>query len=188
MDQIRTPAALVVLALAVSLLLVAPLRAAEPDAKFVPPIRSVDPYVPVPGARHADSKRVYRVVFDARHGADQPEQLVPAVNMAGSEINTFAAHQVLRRNLRLAIVFHTAPADDGLLDDAHYRAKYGRDNPNLKVLAELRIAGAELYVCGQELIADKVPFDAISPDVTIVEDGLVALMEFENDGYAHLSF
>ncbi len=61
MNQIRTPAALVMPALAVSLLFVVPLTAAEPDARFVPPIRSVDPYVPVPGARHADSKRVYRV-------------------------------------------------------------------------------------------------------------------------------
>ena len=155
----------------------------------VPSIKGTDPYVVVPGAvRLADRKRVYRVVFDARHGADKPDQLIPAINMAGSEINTLAAHGVPKRNVKFVIVFHTAPSNDGLLNNGAYRAKFGVDNPNLKVLAELKAAGVGLYVCGQELLADKVPLTAVSRDVAIVEDGLVTIMEFANDGYAHLSF
>ena len=93
-----------------------------------------------------------------------------------------------RKNVKFVIDFYTAPANDGLLDNAQYHAKFGVDNPNLNVLAELKAAGVGLYVCGQELLADKVPLDAVSRDVTVVEDGLVTIMEFANDGYAHLTF
>jgi intracellular sulfur oxidation DsrE/DsrF family protein len=170
-------------------LAIAPARAADSESAPIPSITSGDPYVAVPGAtKLASKKRVYRVVFDARHGADKPDELVPAINMASSEINTLAAHGVPRKNVKFVIVFHTAPANDGLLDNAHYRAKFGIDNPNLNVLAELKAAGVGLYVCGQELLADKVPMNAVSHDVTVVEDGLVTSIEFQNDGYAHLSF
>lgn len=153
------------------------------------PIDSVDPYVAVPGAaKLASSKRIYRVVFDARRGAATPGDLVPAVNMAGSEINTLAAHRVPRRGAQFAIVFHTASANDALLADAHYRAKFGIANPNLAPLAALRAAGVELYVCGQQLLADGIPLAAVSPDITVVEDGLVTIIELQNDGYAYLPF
>ena len=159
------------------------------DSESVPAIPDADPYVAVPtAARKGDPARVYRVMFEARHGAEQPDKLVPAVAMAGTEINTLAAHHVPRRNVKFAVVFHTGPSDDALLDDAHYRAKYGVANPNLKVLSEMKASGVELYVCGQELLADNVPLDAITPDVTIAEDGVVMVMELENDGYAHLVF
>ena len=157
--------------------------------EVVQPIAGVDPYVAVPGATFlADNKQVYRVLFEARRGADKPDQVVPAVNMAGTELNTFAAHGVLRRNVDFVIVFHSKGSDDAVLDNAHYRAKYGVDNPNLPVLAALRRQGVRLYVCGQELLADGVPLDAVSKEVTLVEDGLVVVMTFGVRGYAQLVF
>ena len=155
----------------------------------IQPVTGVDPYVAVPGATFlADNTHVYRVVFEARRGAEKPDQLNPAVNMAGSELNTFAAHGVKRSNVDFVIVFHTAPSDDAVLDNAHYRAKYGVDNPNLPVLAELRRQGVRLFVCGQELLADHVPLDGLTRDVTLVEDGVVVLMTFGSQGFAHLLF
>jgi intracellular sulfur oxidation DsrE/DsrF family protein len=49
-------------------------------------------------------------------------------------------------------------------------------------------ATGELNVCGQELLADGVPLEAVSPEVTIVEDGIVVLMTYGSAGYAHLTF
>ena len=168
---------------------IAPAHATDSGRVPVPSIKSGDPYVAVPGAtKLASRKRVYRVVFDARRGAEKPDELVPAINMASSEINTLAAHGVPRKNVKFVIVFHTGPANDGVLDSANYRAKFGVENPNLAVLAELKAAGVELFVCGQELLADNVALNAVSHDVTVVEDGLVTIIEFQNDGYAHLSF
>jgi intracellular sulfur oxidation DsrE/DsrF family protein len=153
------------------------------------PVTEADPYVAVPGATFlADNRHAYRVVFEARHGADKPDQLAPAVNMAGTELNTLAAHRVRRENVRFVVVFHTQPSDEAVLDNAHYRARYGIDNPNLPALAALKREGVELYVCGQELLADGVPLNAVTPDVTIAEDGVVVLMTYGSQGYAHLTF
>jgi len=159
------------------------------DTALIPPIPGDADYVPVPNASFlATAQHSYRVVFDARQGAGKPTELAPAVLLAVSEINTLAAHSVPRQNVRFAIVFHTVRSDDAVLDDAHYKAKYGVSNPNLPVLSQLRAAGVELYVCGQELLADGVPLDGVAKDVTIAEDGLMALVMLQNDGYALLTF
>ncbi|HTQ15323.1 MAG TPA: hypothetical protein VMH86_15740 [Rhizomicrobium sp.] len=45
-----------------------------------------------------------------------------------------------------------------------------------------------LHVCAQELAADHVPQSAVVPGVTVVADGLVALMTLEGEGYALLTY
>lgn len=163
--------------------------AAQSNTGVVQPVQGVDPYVAVPGATFlADNNHHYRVVFEARRGAEKPDQVIPAVNLAGSELNTLAAHGVRRENVDFVVVFHTKPSDEAVLDNAHYRARYGIDNPNLPVLAALRRQGVKLFVCGQEMLADGEPLDAITPDVTLAEDGLVVLMTYGAQGYAHLTF
>jgi intracellular sulfur oxidation DsrE/DsrF family protein len=164
-------------------------RAAAQDADVVRPVPGVDPYVAVPGSTFtADNEHTYRVLFEGRRGADKPDQVAPVVNMAGSELNTLAAHGVRRENVHFVVVFHTTPSDDAVLDNAHYRAKHGVDNPNLPVLAALRRQGVQLYVCGQQLTADGIPIDAVSKDVTVAEDGVVVLMTYGGEGFAHLTF
>jgi len=167
----------------------AALAAGSAGAQPLKPVAGADPYVAVPGGTFlADSKHQYRVVFEARRGADKPGELVPAVNMAGSELNTLAAHGVRRENVQVVLVFHTTGSNAAVLDNAHYRAKYGVDNPNLPVLAALRRQGVKLYVCGQSLLADGVPLAAVSKEVTIAEDGVIVLMTYGAAGYAQLVF
>ena len=155
----------------------------------VQPVAGADPYVAVPGAHFlADNRHDYRVLFEGRRGADKPGELAPVVNMAGSELNTLAAHGVTRARTHFVVVFHTSASDEAVLDNAHYRARHGVDNPNLPVLAALKREGVELYVCGQALMADGVPLEAVSREVTIAEDGVVVLMTYGAEGYAHLTF
>ncbi len=85
------------------------------------------------------------------------------------------------------VVFHGA-ALDGIRDDAHYKAKFGASNPNLKVLIEMKKAGVELFVCGQNLAFTKVDPATISPAVTVASDALLVSMQYQNDGYALMSF
>lgn len=163
--------------------------AADRAVQFVPTITGVDDYIGVPGStRHATPKRVYRAVFDARRGADKPDQVIPTLNMIGSELNTLAAHRVPRRNAKFVVVFHTSASNEAVLDDAAYRARHGVANPNLAVIRQLKAAGIGLFVCGQSLVADNVPLSAVTPDVTIVEDGIITIMEHANDGFAQFVF
>ena len=102
-------------------------------------------------------------------------------------MNALAAAGVPLRNAKFVVVFHGA-ALDGILDDAHYKAKFGASNPDLKVLIEMKKAGVLLFVCGQNLAFAKVDPATISPAVTAASDALVVSMEYQNDGYALMSF
>lgn len=157
----------------------------EPKA---PEIAAADGYVAIPDVAVApDKTRTYRAIFDATHAADKPEQLLPALNMAGSELNAFAVAAVPKANVKFAVVFHGA-ALDGLLDDARYKQKFAVANPNLPVLAQMKKAGVELFVCGQNLAFEHIDPKSLSPDVTVASDALIVLMEYQNRGYALLSF
>lgn len=145
-------------------------------------------YVSIPNAAVLpDKARTYRAIYDATRVANEPSQLVPALSMAASALNAFAAADVPLRNAKFAIVFH-GPAIDGILADAHYRAKNRVPNPNVKVLAQLKEAGVEIFVCGQNLTRENIDPKIISPHVTVASAAQIVLMTYQNDGYALLSF
>jgi intracellular sulfur oxidation DsrE/DsrF family protein len=157
----------------------------EPASPVVP---EADGYVVIPNVAKAPTKtRVYRAVWDATQGADAPNHIIPALNMAGSELNALGASGMPVRNARFVVVFH-GDAMDGILDDAHYRAKFGVANPNLSVLTAMKKAGVELYVCGQNMAFANVDPATITPLVTVASDALLVLMEYQNSGYALMSF
>ena len=92
----------------------------------------------IPNATLAPTKTsTYRAIFDTSRPADKPTELLPALDMAGSELNALATANVPLANAKFAIVFH-GPAVDGILDEAHYKAKFGTSNPNLKAIAEMK--------------------------------------------------
>ncbi len=90
-------------------------------------------------------------------------------------------------NAKFAVVFH-GPAVDGILDEPHYKARFGMSNPNLKAIAEIKKSGVEFFVCGQYLAAEKVAPQRLAPDVTLAADALLLLIHYQNQGYAVLSF
>lgn len=180
------------LVLASAVLVAVTVNASQSAARWGAPSSAAIPeaggYIPIPNAAvFPEKKRTYRAVYDATRAAKEPTQLVPAISMAGAALNAFAATGVPLAKARFAMVFH-GPAMDGVLVDTQYRLKYGVANPNLKVLAELRKAGVELFVCGQNLAHDNIDPGSVSPDVRLASAAQIVLMTYENDGYALLSF
>ena len=161
---------------------------ADWPAPTAPAVSEANGHVTIPNAAALPQKdHVYRTIFDATHAAEKPTQLVPALNMAGSELNALVASGIPSRNMKFVIVFH-GDAVAGILDAAHYKAKFGVDNPNLIVLAKLKKTGVQLFVCGQQLAADKTDPKKLAKDVAVASDALIVLMTYQNDGYALLSF
>lgn len=160
-------------------------RWSESQAPAVP---ATSGFVVIPDARlPPDPSHTCRAVFGGTRAARNPTDLVPVLDMARSEVNVFAVARVPARNVELAIVFHGA-AIDALLDDAHYLAKYGVANPNLPVLRDMRKAGVERFVCGQNLAFDAVDPKTLTPDVAIASDALLVLIGHQNRGFALLGF
>ena len=158
------------------------------QVNHAPAIPEADGYTVIPGAKiNPDKKRIYRAIYDATKAAKDASQLVPALNMAASELNALAVCNIPLINARFVVVFHGA-AINAILDDAHYKEKFGVSNPNLNVLAELKKSGVKLFVCGQNLLAENINSKIISPEVMVASDALIVLMTYQNDGYALMSF
>jgi intracellular sulfur oxidation DsrE/DsrF family protein len=152
------------------------------------PVPEADGYSIIPGARMPpDNKRIYRAIYDATKAAKETSQLLPALNMAGSQLTALATCGIPLTNAKFVIVFHGA-ALNGILDDAHNKEKFGMPNPNLNVLSGLKKAGVKLFVCGQNLLAENIDPKIISPDVLVASDALIVLMSYQNDGYTLMSF
>ena len=157
-------------------------------APKAPAIPQADGYVVIPHAAIApDPKMTYRAIFDATRMAGKPDALVPAVNALGGELNDLAVGKVPIPQRKFVLVFH-GPAVDGILDDAHYRAKYGVDNPNLPVLAKMKKQGVELFVCGQHLAAEHIDPKILSPLIRVASDAYLVLITYQNHGYASMWF
>jgi intracellular sulfur oxidation DsrE/DsrF family protein len=153
-----------------------------------PAVPSADGYVAIPNAAFPPTKDSnYRAIFDATRAAGKATDLVPALNMAASELNALAAAKVPLANAKFVIVFHGS-AVDGILDNDHYKAKFKTDNPNLAAISQMKQAGAKFFVCGQYLAAEKIDLKTLTPDVTLAADALLVLMHYQNTGYALLSF
>jgi intracellular sulfur oxidation DsrE/DsrF family protein len=165
-----------------------PASAADWPAPVPPLIPGAFAYVPIPSAAVApDALRVYKVIYDTTRAASKPEQPVDGILLAATNLSALRGQGVAGANTRFALIFH-GRAIDGILDNAHYKAKFGVDNPNLAMLAGLKKAGAEIFVCGQMLIATKTDPATLSPDVTIASEAFIVLMTYQNDGYALLQF
>src|SRR5881227_2436593 len=101
------------------------LAAAQWPPPKAPAVAGADGYVEIPNAAWAPTKNsTYRAIFDSTRPAAKPTELLPALNMAGSELNALATANIPPANARFAIVFHGA-AVDGILDEAHYQRKFG---------------------------------------------------------------
>ena len=157
----------------------------SPQAPAVP---EASGYVHIDGAPFTPTPHdTYKAVFNATQGAGRPGDLVPALDNLASELNALAVEHVPLARAQFAVVFHGG-ALDGILDDAHYKAKFGVPNPNLPVLRKLKAQGTGLYVCGQNLVAADVDPKTLTPEVTVASDALLVLIALQQKGYAQLDF
>jgi intracellular sulfur oxidation DsrE/DsrF family protein len=153
-----------------------------------PVIPEADGFIKIPNvSMPPDKNHIYKAIWDATKSAKEPSQLIPAINNSGSELNALAVSGIPLTHAKFVIVFHGA-ALDAILDDTHYKAKFGISNPNLAVLSKLKKAGVKIFVCGQNLLAENIDPKIISKDVTVASDALIVLMTYQNEGYALMTF
>ena len=94
-----------------------------------------------------DPKLIYKVVFMAGSAAPTPDAVNPSLKEVSEYVNTLAAHGVAADHRKIAIVIHQG-ATPMILNNEAFRAKYGRDNPDLPMIQSMSKAGVAFYVCG----------------------------------------
>jgi intracellular sulfur oxidation DsrE/DsrF family protein len=163
-------------------------RAADWAAPIPPMIPGALGYVPIPDVAVAPNpSRVYKAIFDTTRAASRADQPLDGVLFAATDLSALRGQGVPLTNTRLALIIH-GRAIGGTLDNTHYRSKFGVDNPNLPMLASLRKAGVEIFVCGQSLFATQTDPAILSPDVTVASEAYIVLISYQNDGYAVIPF
>jgi intracellular sulfur oxidation DsrE/DsrF family protein len=167
------------LAAALGLLLGASAAAAPAQA-----ITAAGDFHPVPHAAFMpDRDATYKVVFGMTKPGAAPAQVNPALERVARTVNLYAAAGVPLDHLKFVAVAY-GPATALVLDDAHYRAKFGVANPNLPVIAQLHKAGVTVAVCGQAVIENHFQDAWVAKDVEVALSALTTITELQQQGYA----
>jgi intracellular sulfur oxidation DsrE/DsrF family protein len=159
---------------------------AGPDAPLLqtPAISGAGAMHPLPQAAYQPQKdAVYRVVFAVTKTGEKPTDVSPSLEQAARSVNLYASAGVPLDHLKFVAVAY-GPATPAMLDNEHYKAKFGVDNPNLELIRKLRGAGIDVAVCGQAVAGSKYDYAWISHDVTLALSALTTITMLQQQGYA----
>jgi intracellular sulfur oxidation DsrE/DsrF family protein len=119
--------------------------------------------------------------FDVNVGPE-PGELNQGFDTVARYLNQHGRAGVPRERVKAALVIHGTAGKDTLSND-EYRKRFGKDNPNLKLLDELKAAGVRIYLCGQTSVSRNLPRAVVTPAATIALSAMVAHMALEREGY-----
>jgi len=123
-----------------------------------------------------------KVVLDVTTAAEA-DQLNKGLERAARLINLYGAAGLTADDVRIVVVVH-GDATRSILAGEAYRGRFDvAENPNLPLIAELRKAGVEVFVCGQALGNKGFADDEVADEVTIAVSALTLLLNRQADGY-----
>jgi intracellular sulfur oxidation DsrE/DsrF family protein len=167
----------------------APARATAQAQTAPGAVRHMGPIVPsfggtfdVPDATLLPPKdQDLKLRFDVNVGPE-PGELNMSFDTVARYLNQHARAGVPRARLKAALVIHGTAGKDTLAND-EYKKRFGKDNPNLKLIDELKAAGVQVILCGQTAMSRNLPRSVVSPSVTFAWSAMVAHMALERDGF-----
>jgi intracellular sulfur oxidation DsrE/DsrF family protein len=161
----------------------------DPKSEWVyPVIKDYGRAWPLPHAAVQPEKdRQYKVLFNLSKPAANPNEPLPGLFHAARTLNVFASLGVPPKNLHIVMVFHGQAAPAAMSNDV-YRAKFNVDNPNLKLISQLKQAGVEPFLCGQSLHELNFNEKDMLPELKLATSAMVVLVSYQNDGYALMPF
>lgn len=138
-------------------------------------------------AYQPDPKATYKIVFGLTKMGAHPDQVSPSIEHLARAVNLYVKAGVPLDHLKFVAVAY-GPGTAVVVDDAHYKAKFGVDNPNLPVIAQLRKAGVDVAVCAQAMAEHHFKYEWLDKNVTLALSGLSTLANLQLKGYAVLIF
>lgn len=135
----------------------------------------------------ADTKKIYKVVFDIAQAPEDPAELNLYFNTVARFLNMHAAAGVPQQNLKPILVVHGSAAYD-LLKNEFYKEKFGVDNPNLSLLEQFHKLGVPVILCGQTAAKREISKDKRWEHTQLALSAMTALIHYQDLGYALISF
>jgi intracellular sulfur oxidation DsrE/DsrF family protein len=156
--------------------------------KVNPVIKDFGAVSPIPYAvEKPDAKLNYKVVVEVNTDNAKPEIVHELLEKTASAVNLHALGGVSPDKLNIVLVIH-GPAAQFVVNNTAYKQKYGIDNPNLALFAELEKAGVKLFVCGQSLEKRKIDPATVAPEVKVALSAITTLTTHQLKGYTLLKF
>lgn len=174
------------LAFFLALLLVSSATLCAQEAHF-PIVKGFGGIYEVPGSKQPDSDIDYKIVVDLKTLQKKKSQLNGGLNNVARMMNLHGLGGVSRDQLSVAVVVHGG-ATEIILSDEGYRRKNGVENPNIKLISALKDAGAEIFVCGQSLLARGYEREEVNSEITVGLSMLTVVTEHMHKGYKLLIF
>jgi intracellular sulfur oxidation DsrE/DsrF family protein len=143
----------------------------------------------IPGAHELPDPKVdYKVLFSVSNGAkDRDVELNPMLPTVALYLNTLGKYGVPANHRHLVVMFHQRTPDfDIVMTNEAYKARYGKDNPNIAIIHALKQAGVEFRACGQALSGRKIDAKDVNPDIQIDLWAMTSMMNLQMKGFARV--
>ena len=164
-----------------------PMRAADPKTTLLVP--GYDAARDVPDAKELpDPKIDYKVLFSVSNGAkDRDAEVNPMLPTIARYLNTLGKYGVPADHRHLVVMFHQRSPDfDIVMTNEAYKARYGKDNPNIALIHALKQAGVEFRACGQALGGRKIDAKEVNPDIQIDLWAMTSMMNLQMKGFVRV--
>jgi intracellular sulfur oxidation DsrE/DsrF family protein len=140
----------------------------------------------VPGAHELpDPTLDYKIAWGIGRGAEDPTTEVnPNLPTIARYVNTLAKWGVPADKRHIIVMFHQRSPDfDIVLGNDAFKAKYGKDNPNIGLISALTNAGVEFRACGQAVVGRKIDPKDVNPEIQIDLWAMTSFMNLQMKGY-----
>ena len=125
---------------------------------------------------------VMRVLFDVVDVPGDPAVSNARIVSAARFLNMHARSGVPGDRMAVALVLH-GDAGRAALEDEAYWERFDTVNPDRALLARLKAAGADIYLCGQTAGFRGYEPGDILPSVDLALSAMTALVRLQDDGY-----
>lgn len=145
--------------------------------------------VPVKDATEIpDPNLDYKLLFELT--GNNPDSLSKEINYGLAEvarvINLHVASGVPVKKIFPVVVIH-AGALNAITTNAYYQKHFKLDNPNLKVISDLKNLGTKFIACGQAMAFFSIKRDDLLPDVRVSLTAQTVLTSYQLKGYVWLA-
>ena len=150
-----------------------------------PIIKGYGPMNPLPNAAvQPDNSIKYKVIFEITRIAQSVEKVNPGLDRVARFLNVMAASGIMPKEMELAAVIH-GPAAPIVLKNEIFKDRFKTDNPNEKIIRDLKEAGVKLFVCGQSLADNGFEHKWVNEQIAIAVAALVVVPTYQLKGYAY---
>jgi intracellular sulfur oxidation DsrE/DsrF family protein len=142
--------------------------------------------VEVPGAHELpDPKLDYKIAWGIGQGAEDPSsEINPSLPTIARYVNTLAKWGVPKGKRHIIVMFHQrSPNFDIVMTNDAFKAKYGKDNPNIALISALKKAGVEFRACGQAVMGRKIDPKDVNPDIQVDLWAMTSFMNLQMKGF-----